>query len=89
MKKSVTGDKIATRRGPQVLSLARVPLVRGAETVEAFRQQQLTVSLMKAALISSLCSYFTRMGLLSGKGAAGGVRESYNVCIRRVSSICI
>ncbi|WVR03096.1 hypothetical protein IAU60_000086 [Kwoniella sp. DSM 27419] len=39
-KKSAIGDKPAVRRGSAVLDLSRMPLVRGVQTVDDFKNQQ-------------------------------------------------
>ncbi|WVQ82810.1 hypothetical protein IAT38_004942 [Cryptococcus sp. DSM 104549] len=41
-KKSAVGDRPAQRRGPPVLELSRMPLVRGVQTVGEFKEHQAT-----------------------------------------------
>lgn len=42
-KKSAAGDKPATRKHVAGLDLSRLPLVRGVQTVQEFRNQAATV----------------------------------------------
>jgi hypothetical protein len=45
-KKSAMGDKPAHRKGLMGMDLGRLPLVRGVRTVDEFRSQAATVSLV-------------------------------------------